>query len=78
MYNFNVGKKVNNQPMIENSPNLGSITIFCVFCQFSAKKLAFFSKINAMIIFSEFRFVLSQKRQSAPGHPDAMDAVFSK
>jgi hypothetical protein len=25
------------------------ITIFCDFCQFSAKKLAFFSKYNVMI-----------------------------
>jgi hypothetical protein len=29
------------------------ITIFCNFCQFSAKKLAFFSKTNAMIKFSQ-------------------------
>jgi hypothetical protein len=28
------------------------ITIFCNFCQFSAKKLAFFSKTNAIIKFS--------------------------
>jgi hypothetical protein len=27
------------------------ITIFCDFCQFSAKKLAFFSKTNVMIQF---------------------------
>jgi hypothetical protein len=27
------------------------ITIFCDFCQFSAKKLAFFSKANVMIKF---------------------------
>jgi hypothetical protein len=27
------------------------ITIFCDFCQFSAKKLAFFSKTNVMIKF---------------------------
>jgi hypothetical protein len=27
------------------------ITIFCDFCQFSAKKLAFFLKTNVMIIF---------------------------
>jgi hypothetical protein len=40
------------------------ITIFCDFCQFSAKKLAFFSKTNLMInFFSKFGFVLSQKRQ---------------
>jgi hypothetical protein len=28
------------------------ITIFCEFCPFSAKKLAFFSKTNVMITFS--------------------------
>jgi hypothetical protein len=28
------------------------ITIFCDFCLFSAKKLAFFSKTNVMITFS--------------------------
>jgi hypothetical protein len=40
------------------------LTIFCDFCQFSAKKLAFFSKTNVMInFFSKFGFVLSQKRQ---------------
>jgi hypothetical protein len=39
------------------------ITIFCDFSQFLAKKLAFFSKTNVMIIFSKFSFVLSQKRQ---------------
>jgi hypothetical protein len=38
------------------------ITIFCDFSQFSAKKLAFFSKTNVMInFFSKFSFVLSQK-----------------
>jgi hypothetical protein len=37
------------------------ITIFCDFCQFSATKLAFFSKTNVMIFFSKFGFVLSQK-----------------
>jgi hypothetical protein len=41
-----------------------TITIFCDFRQFSAKKLAFFSKTNVMIkIFEYFSFVLSQKRQ---------------
>jgi hypothetical protein len=40
------------------------ITIFCDFCQFSVKKLAFFSKTNVMIkIFAYFSFVLRQKRQ---------------
>jgi hypothetical protein len=40
------------------------ITIFCDFCQFSAKKLAFFSKTYVMInCFSKFGFVLSHKRQ---------------
>jgi hypothetical protein len=40
------------------------ITIFGDFCQFSAKKLAFFSNTNVMInFFSKFSFVLSQKRQ---------------
>jgi hypothetical protein len=40
------------------------ITIFCDFRQFSAKKLAFFSKTNVMInFFSKFGFVLRQKRQ---------------
>jgi hypothetical protein len=40
------------------------ITIFCDFYQFSAKKLAFFSKTNVMItIFEKTSFVLSQKRQ---------------
>jgi hypothetical protein len=39
------------------------ITIFCDFCQFSPKKLAFSSKNNVMIqIFAQFSFVLSQKR----------------
>jgi hypothetical protein len=43
------------------------ITIFCDFCQISAKKLAFFSKTNVMItIFAKTSFVLSQKRQSFP------------
>jgi hypothetical protein len=40
------------------------ITIFCDFGQFSAKKLAFFSKTKVMInFFQNFSFVLSQKRQ---------------
>jgi hypothetical protein len=40
------------------------ITIFCDFSQFSAKKLAFFSKTNVMItIFAKTSFVLRQKRQ---------------
>jgi hypothetical protein len=40
------------------------ITIFCDFCQISAKKLEFFSKTNVMItIFAKTSFVLSQKRQ---------------
>jgi hypothetical protein len=30
------------------------ITIFCGFCQLSAKKLAFFSKINVMIKFIHY------------------------
>jgi hypothetical protein len=34
-------------------PDQGSITIFCDFCQFPAKKLAFFSKTNVMIKFSQ-------------------------
>jgi hypothetical protein len=38
------------------------ITTVCDFCQFSAKKLAFFSKTNVMInFFSKFGFVLCQK-----------------
>jgi hypothetical protein len=37
------------------------ITIFGDFLQFSAKKMAFFSKTN--VLFAEFSFVLSQKRQ---------------
>jgi hypothetical protein len=40
------------------------ITIFCDFCQFSAKKLAFFSKTNDMItIFAKSSSSLSEKRQ---------------
>jgi hypothetical protein len=40
------------------------ITIFCDFSQFSAKTLAFFSKTNVMIIiFAQFSFVFSLKRQ---------------
>jgi hypothetical protein len=39
------------------------ITRFGNFCHFSAKKLAFFSTTNVMIIFSKIGFVLSQKRQ---------------
>jgi hypothetical protein len=39
------------------------IPIFCDFRQFSAKKLAFFSKTNGMIKFlRKLSFVLSQKR----------------
>jgi hypothetical protein len=38
------------------------IKFFCDFCQFSVKKLAFFSKTNVMInFFSKSGFVLSQK-----------------
>jgi hypothetical protein len=37
------------------------ITIFCDFCQFSAKKLAFFSKTNVMIkIFQKLDAVLEK------------------
>jgi hypothetical protein len=40
------------------------ITIFCGFCRFSAKKLAFFSKTNVMInYFSKTSSSLSKKRQ---------------
>jgi hypothetical protein len=39
------------------------ITIFGDFCQFSAKKMAFFLNTNVMIIFSKFSFVSSKKRQ---------------
>jgi hypothetical protein len=40
------------------------ITIFCDFCQFSAKKLAFFSKTNVVInFFSKSSSSLSKKRQ---------------
>jgi hypothetical protein len=40
------------------------IIIFGVFCQFSAKKLAFFSKTNVMItIFAKTSISLSKKRQ---------------
>jgi uncharacterized membrane protein YkgB len=40
------------------------IPIFCELGQFSAKKLALFSKTNTMInFFSNFSFVLIQKRQ---------------
>jgi hypothetical protein len=40
------------------------ITIFCDFCQFSEKKLAFFSKTNVMItIFAKASSSLSKKRQ---------------
>jgi hypothetical protein len=40
------------------------ITIFCDFRQFSAKKLAFFSKTNVMIIiFAKTSSSLSKKRQ---------------
>jgi hypothetical protein len=40
------------------------ITIFCDFCLFSAKKLAFFSKTNVMItIFPKTISSLSKKRQ---------------
>jgi hypothetical protein len=41
------------------------ITIFSNFCQFSAKKLVFFSKTNVVIQFLHnlFSYVLSQKRQ---------------
>jgi hypothetical protein len=40
------------------------ITIFCDFCLFSAKKLAFFSKANVMIsIFAKTSSSLSKKRQ---------------
>jgi hypothetical protein len=39
------------------------ITIFCDFRQFSAKKLAFFSKTNVMItIFAKTSSILNQKR----------------
>jgi hypothetical protein len=38
------------------------VTIFCNFCQFSAKKLAFFSKTNVMItIFAKTSSCLSKK-----------------
>jgi hypothetical protein len=38
------------------------MTIFCDFCQFSAKKLAFFSKTNVMItIFAKTSISLSKK-----------------
>jgi hypothetical protein len=40
------------------------ITIFCDFRQFSAKKLAFFSKTNIMINFLQTSFVFRQKRQN--------------
>jgi hypothetical protein len=53
--------------MLPNDLNTGvdvMIPIFCDFYQFSAKKLAFFSKTNVMItIFAKTGFVLSQKRQ---------------
>jgi hypothetical protein len=40
------------------------ITIFCDFCQFSAKKMSFFSKTNVMItIFAKTNRSLSKKRQ---------------
>jgi hypothetical protein len=40
------------------------IPIFCDFSQFSAKNMAFLLNTNVMInFFSEFSFVLSQKRQ---------------
>jgi hypothetical protein len=40
------------------------ITIFCDFRQFSAKKLAFFSKTNVMVkIFAKTSSSLSKKRQ---------------
>jgi hypothetical protein len=40
------------------------ITIFCDFCQFSAKNLAFFAKSNVMItIFAKTSSGLSKKRQ---------------
>jgi hypothetical protein len=40
------------------------ITIFCYVCQFSLKKLAFFSKTNVMItIFAKTSSSLSKKRQ---------------
>jgi hypothetical protein len=41
------------------------ITIFCDFCQFSAEKMAFFSKTNVMIkiLHNLASFVLTQKRQ---------------
>jgi hypothetical protein len=40
------------------------ITIFCDFRQFSAKKLAFFSKINVMIKFlQKLAVVRAKKRQ---------------
>jgi hypothetical protein len=41
------------------------ITIFGDFCQFSAKKMAVFSKNNVMIKFTAY-FVLSQKRNFSP------------
>jgi hypothetical protein len=39
------------------------ITIFCDFRQFSAQKLAFFSRTNVMIIFANISSSLSKKRQ---------------
>jgi hypothetical protein len=39
------------------------ITIFCDFCPFSAKKLAFFSKTKVMINILHNLAFLSQKRQ---------------
>jgi hypothetical protein len=61
------------------------ITIFCDFCQFSAKILAFFSKTNAMIKFLQkvaavwtknanifckfFGENISKITTSVPGHP---------
>jgi hypothetical protein len=58
-----------NENLRDVADTLGSgvdvmITIVCDFCQFSAKKLAFFSKTNVMItIFAKTSSSLSKKRQ---------------
>jgi hypothetical protein len=50
--------EVNDDPIGAKSWVGVMITIFCDFCRFSAKKLAFFIKTNNMI---KFCLVLSQK-----------------
>jgi hypothetical protein len=62
MSDKNIGAKNNSQTVVPGVDVM--ITIFCDFRQFSAKKLAFFSKTNVVIkIFAKTSSSLSKKRQ---------------